>query len=897
MPLNGCLASPKATVEGPRTRIRGAARSLRLALLLVSVAPTKAYPQLSPSDSTQLTLSLNTIAATPTWIQSAVDSANAVFLRNSTLAGSAWASYFLAYFRAYPMTEPLYAYLLYPTFFWLGTAVNDGLQAALPGALRDNVDSLLTSSAVGLGPAMFASASLRDDLIFSVALLNWLAVFDISTPSSAYAFYKHLVAAYPQFFSSATSIDPVAEAYVGVLRRQVHCGLVMAQPLTPMVISDLEATLALGPNHRQLLETHGILMSDNNGSTAAQWAALQTLYDVVPGALSNLRLLTVNDFLGVFNVPAKYHFLGIVARPGANVNNIFGLPVGSASENSFPPDAPVGLVDVYTVVGAHELNHVVDAGYVAGNAGLRARELALLAAAGNPSANYLRSMFPSGFFANAPQEFLASIANQWFTDAENTVRLGRIRFDAGLPEPINQALFMAEIYSLGGDTTELYRYDASTQLIARTTAPISRDGAGHLNAIHIGDTLHTFSLDPLGNVTGYTSVSIGPATVLSVSPLGVHDSAIAGSGASIPDSVALVFAGTGTSPWSVTHRAGANWNTLTTVNGVGNGWVYWTKSAAGLSPGVYVDTIAIIAHGSFNSPARVLDTLVVLTPLTAALTASRVDSAQVGATAGVTDSVPLALSGFGAGTASWTASHGAAPWLLLTTPSGVGSATVRWVRDPSGLAIGTYVDTITVTVPGALGSPARIIDSLRVLAPLSASLNAASRRDSIPQGSTTAKTDSVTLALAGYASSTAAWTVTHGAGGWLTVTTPAGVGSGKVRWRRDPTALVAGLYVDTVRIAVTGVAGGPAEVIDSLRIFEPAVAVSCAETVLLSTSSCLGAIERNYLDQTGNRDGSYNLGDLLAFLDRKGLPLSPPVLELMAAADSTQRAPRSGRRP
>ena len=53
----------------------------------------------------------------------------------------------------------------------------------------------------------------------------------------------------------------------------------------------------------------------------------------------------------------------------------------------------------------------------------------------------------------------------------------------------------------------------------------------------------------------------------------------------------------------------------------------------------------------------------------------------------------------------------------LTTASGTGTALVAWNRNSAGLVVGTYVDTITVTAPGAAsGSPATIIDTLRITA-------------------------------------------------------------------------------------------------------------------------------------------------------------------------------------
>jgi len=79
------------------------------------------------------------------------------------------------------------------------------------------------------------------------------------------------------------------------------------------------------------------------------------------------------------------------------------------------------------------------------------------------------------------------------------------------------------------------------------------------------------------------------------------------------------------------------------------------------------------------------------------------------------DSALVIVTGQGSAAAAWTATHGSSSWLTLVTTGGTGSAIVRWVVDPIYLSPGTYVDTITITVLNAAGSPARIVDSLTVL--------------------------------------------------------------------------------------------------------------------------------------------------------------------------------------
>jgi len=90
-------------------------------------------------------------------------------------------------------------------------------------------------------------------------------------------------------------------------------------------------------------------------------------------------------------------------------------------------------------------------------------------------------------------------------------------------------------------------------------------------------------------------------------------------------------------------------------------------------------------------------------------------SVQSGSTVLVQDSADVSLTGPASATATWSAGHSAqASWLTLTTDAGTGSGQLRWTRDPSGLADGSYIDTLTVTAAGAAGSPARVIDTLVV---------------------------------------------------------------------------------------------------------------------------------------------------------------------------------------
>lgn len=75
----------------------------------------------------------------------------------------------------------------------------------------------------------------------------------------------------------------------------------------------------------------------------------------------------------------------------------------------------------------------------------------------------------------------------------------------------------------------------------------------------------------------------------------------------------------------------------------------------------------------------------------------------------------VSLSGRQASKQSWSATARKS-WTVFVAGAGKGNGTVRWNRNMASLPAGLYIDTITVTAGTAAGSPARVIDSVRVIA-------------------------------------------------------------------------------------------------------------------------------------------------------------------------------------
>ena len=316
------------------------------------------------------------------------------------------------------------------------------------------------------------------------------------------------------------------------------------------------------------------------------------------------------------------------------------------------------------------------------------------------------------------------------------------------------------------------------------------------------------------------STQAPPPLTLAVSPVARGVSVVQGQTAP-GDQASVTLSGTNASStaWSASKKKA--WTTLTTTSGTGSGTVTWTRNTTGLVVGTYVDTISISATGAAGSPGLVFDTLKITAagqPLTIAVSPNaRSVSVQQGLSA-PGDNATVTLTGTNAGSTAWSATH-KQPWTIFATGNGTGSGTVAWGRQASGLAVGTYVDTITVSAAGATGSPAFVYDTMKITAaplPLTIAVSPNARSVSVQQG-LSAPGDNATVTLTGTNAGSTAWSATHKQP-WTIFSTSSGTGSGTVAWGRQASGLAAGTYVDTITVSAAGATGSPAFVYDTMKI-------------------------------------------------------------------------------
>jgi photosystem II stability/assembly factor-like uncharacterized protein len=392
------------------------------------------------------------------------------------------------------------------------------------------------------------------------------------------------------------------------------------------------------------------------------------------------------------------------------------------------------------------------------------------------------------------------------------------------------------------------------------------DGMPNVAVFDLAYNTATASLVAATHGRGMFQLQLNRPLTLAVVPKRRKATMVEGTPTVSRDSATVVLTGTGSgiASWTASHLGGS-WNTFTTTTGTSGGRVSWTRSVTGLAPGTYVDTITIASTGALDSPARLVDTLVVESsiPVLNVTPGVRRDTVPAGSTALRADSATISLLGFTGPQTAWTAQARKGNWITLTRAAGTGSGRVLWNRNPAGLNLGTYVDTITITAGSATGSPWSLVDSLIIVPTLAVS--AASRSDTLQSGSSATSSVTRQLTIGGDPDGTVDWTVTH-SGNWNTLLTTSGRGNGSLAWTRSAADLRDGVFVDTITVRA---GGARLAVLDTLVVSAPAVANQCAVNHLFGTS-CLDAAQLRWLDLAGNRDGQYNLGDLLAFLSRSG---------------------------
>lgn len=244
---------------------------------------------------------------------------------------------------------------------------------------------------------------------------------------------------------------------------------------------------------RTLFVDRNLILLDNQRSTSSQSAMVLAWLSRMPAERVPLRAMTILDYLGS-------------AQPALSLDgkgykvNVFGDVPGTVNEQPFPVNFSVWRSDIFAQVAAHEITHVLDSAYIKENPARNARRAALLADAGNDPQNFLRDLpqFPAGWFQQNPGEFIASIANQWVAESQLCLQLGRHKFLLGRRQPLEQAIFFADMLSVG-NTVPFFR-STVLDVIQTRTATLTRDAQGRITSITDGGVRLNIGYDAQGHI-------------------------------------------------------------------------------------------------------------------------------------------------------------------------------------------------------------------------------------------------------------------------------------------------------------------------------------------------------------------------------------------------------------
>jgi len=277
--------------------------------------------------------------------------------------------------------------------------------------------------------------------------------------------------------------------------------------------------------------------------------------------------------------------------------------------------------------------------------------------------------------------------------------------------------------------------------------------------------------------------------------------------------LAITNTGGGTLNWTASNAA--PWLTLDPVSGSGDATITLSFDVAGIPAGTYYDTITVSDPAATNDPVAVPVTVTIEAapvPVIGVSPSSFAFDAEEGG-ANPSDQA-LSITNIGEGTLDWTVSA-TSGWLDLNPTSGSGDGSVTLSVDITGLAAGTYIDTVTVTDPSASNSPVAVPVTLTIeaqpelaVSPTSIDITA-TEGDAIP---------SETITVMNSGGGVLTWTASN-TGAWLTLTPTSGGDSDTlITVDFDITGMTAGMYYDTIVISSPEATNSPQNIPVTLTI-------------------------------------------------------------------------------
>lgn len=435
-------------------------------LAFIFISSQIATTQDLPADiKSELTSHLETLSGD--WIQASVDRTNDIFESYKYIGTEYWEKFFIEYFQEHDFTVPLHTYIYYPAFWWLSDAVHDNLQYGLvagishlqtryldmlePGEVTENLDQSIRATFRIMH--QFCTEMNSNPDVRDISIDNLLDLPDV----------------YPHFFKKDRQVDLETFPYIGQIKVQLNATLASYYFIHGQRHDAIKNALGLdqGSNgwYTRLWDDFGILISDNGLFNEDQLRIIYEFCSLIPQHLQKPVEISSTSVLN-----ENYH--GRLSKASIN---IFPDVPGTISGNTFASDVEPYLSDFYSIVVAHEFNHIVDYFASERNIEFGSRKEELIDRAGSNPLHYLRDL-PESFFLDSPQEFIASIANSYFSNSGHLMQLALSRFENGITHPLDHFLLFVDLYSNGSDQSFFYEIDEMGNL-KRYEVTLRRNGS------------------------------------------------------------------------------------------------------------------------------------------------------------------------------------------------------------------------------------------------------------------------------------------------------------------------------------------------------------------------------------------------------------------------------------
>lgn len=455
-----------------------------------AVVTVGAAPMLAQADSTLLTRQLDVLRLTLN--AAALDTVSRIVASaaNDTLRLSA---HLEGYFRTRGATRALRTALVDGRAVGYSAGLFDKLGRASVAAVRGSLLQLLEAHPTNLATTLAADPVLSTTFVELHALVaDLLRLWGEGHPIivGIRDLYQAELGTYPQYFawSSTSTAAPVRTARFHALSGSVRA--ILQTGGTP---SDAMRSAAIGGAAGGLFGDHSLIVVDDRYLDNAQLDVLRTFFSLVPRSMHNIGMVTVAEASSATGLLPAY-----LPGPARSTIDLWQYRVGIAGYTLFLPELPGIFLDAFLSSAISRTFFIAQDLLLAENTPLRQRRDALSAAAGSLEQNHVARLWYGG-----PTAYFVSGVLAWFTSAEASLRLGRVRYDAGIPLPLHQTLLIAEFFSEGGATTQLFQTTDFYRL-ARRTVPVARDANGHIVELPVGDSVYTFTRNVAGDVQAYT---------------------------------------------------------------------------------------------------------------------------------------------------------------------------------------------------------------------------------------------------------------------------------------------------------------------------------------------------------------------------------------------------------